>query len=117
MAILSAGGVALPAPVSLSVSDQIIWSASTGRTASGTMAGDVVASKKTLEIRWGILTAAQYALIRDHLTTGFFPVTFQDAGAALTISAYRGELKSDQIGQLLDGVFYYRSVTVTIVQQ
>lgn len=117
MAILSAGGVALPAPVSLSVANQIIWSASTGRSADGTMVGDVITEKKTLEVSWGILTEAEYLLIRKHLTSGFFPITFHDDGVDLTVSSYRGELKYDVLGWLGDGVFYYRSASVNIVQQ
>lgn len=37
--ILKAGGVVLPAPVSITVNDEIIWSADTGRTMSGQMVG------------------------------------------------------------------------------
>lgn len=116
MAIISVGGVALPAPVSLSIADQIIWSAATGRSADGTMVGDVVAEKKTLEISWGILTESQYLLIKRNLTSGFFSISFRDDGIDMTISSYRSDLKRDVLGWL-GGVYYYRSVSVSIVQQ
>lgn len=44
--ILWSGSTVLPSPVSISVNDQIIWSANTGRSASGSMIGDVVARKE-----------------------------------------------------------------------
>lgn len=44
--ILWSGSVTLPAPVEISVNDEIIWSSNTGRLASGEMAGDVIAEKK-----------------------------------------------------------------------
>ena len=55
MAILTANGVALPAPTVIKIDNEIIWSSNTGRTSSGTMAGDVVAEKKTITIEWGVL--------------------------------------------------------------
>ena len=43
--ILWSGSVVLPAPVSLSVNDELIWTSDTGRTLSGRMVGDVIAEK------------------------------------------------------------------------
>ena len=57
--ILKSGDVVLPAPTSLTVSDEIIWTSDTGRTLSGTMVGDVVAEKKNLTIKWEFLTEEQ----------------------------------------------------------
>lgn len=107
----------LPAPVSIKVDDEILWSSSTGRALDGTMLGDVVAEKKTLSVTWGILTETELALIKSKLVAGFFPVTFHDDGADITITTYRGTLSKEQIGRLSDGIFYYRSASVSIVQQ
>lgn len=117
MAILSAGGVVLPAPTELSVNDEIIWSSNTGRVSSGLMVGDVVAEKKNLSIKWGILTESEVALIASKLTPGFLPLTFRDNGADITISSYRGTLQKEALGYIGDGIFYYRSVSVSIIQQ
>lgn len=115
--ILEADGMELPAPVSIKVDDEILWSSSTGRALDGTMLGDVVAEKKTLSVTWGILTETELALIKSKLVAGFFPVTFHDDGADITITTYRGTLSKEQIGRLSDGIFYYRSASVSIVQQ
>lgn len=117
MAVLKCGTVELPAPVSISIDDEIIWSASTGRTTNGTMMGDVVAQKKTLQISWGILNETEYLLIKNNLVAGFFPITFHDDGDDLTITTYRGTLSKEQIGTLSDGVFWYRSAKCNIIQQ
>jgi hypothetical protein len=54
--IIWSGNTTLPAPTSLSVNDEIIWSSDTGRTLSGRMVGDPVAQKKTVSLKWEYLT-------------------------------------------------------------
>ncbi len=113
---LRAGGKTLPAPVSISVSDQLIWSSDTGRVLSGLMIGDVVAEKKTLSISWGVLEESEVALIGSKLTSGYFPLTFRDGGVDLTIDAYRGTLSKELLG-LYGGIYYYKDVKVEVVQR
>ena len=115
--ILKSGSVVLPAPVSLSVSDELIWTSDTGRTLSGYMIGDVVAEKKNLSIKWGVMTEADIRLIKSRLIAGFFPLTFHDDGIDITIEAYRGTLSKEHLGALGDGQYWYRSVSVDIIQR
>ena len=115
--ILKAGGTVLPSPVSLSVSDEIIWTSDTTRTLAGYMIGDVVAEKKNLSIKWGFLTESEVQLIKKHLIAGFFPITFRDDGIDITIDTYRGTLSKEYMGWLDDGNFWYRSVSVDIIQR
>lgn len=117
MAVLSCNGVTLPSPISLSISDEIIWSSQTGRTAAGNMVGDVIAEKKNISINWGILTSSEYALIKSNLAAGFLPFTFLAADIGFTITAYRGTLSCEVLGELGDGTFYLKSASVSIVQQ
>ncbi len=117
MATLKAGSVNLPEPVEISTSDEIIWSSNTGRTTNAQMVGDVIAEKKTLNIKWGILKESDVALIKANIKTGFFPITFRDDGLELTINTYRGTLTREHIGYLTDGIYYYRSVSVTVIEQ
>ena len=113
---ITVGGTALPSPVELTVSDEIIWSANTGRAASGLMVGDVVAEKRTLAIRWGVLTKAELDLIRGRLTSGFYPVTLTVDGESVTLTYYRGALTYELLGTF-GGVTRYRNAAVTIIQQ
>ena len=98
--ILWSGSTVLPSPVSISVNDQIIWSANTGRSASGSMIGDVVAEKKDVAIKWGILTEAELAAIKKIMVAGFFPISFHDDGIDLTITTYRGNLTKEVLGYI-----------------
>ena len=115
--VLKSGDTVLPSPVSLTVNDEIIWTSDTGRTLAGYMIGDVVATKKTLGIRWEYLTEDELLAIKNALIAGFMPITFHDDGIDMTIEVYRGTMSKDQLGRLSDGVFYYRSVTVDLVER
>lgn len=117
MAILKAGAVELPCPVSLSVNDEILWSSKTGRTTDGTMVGDVIAEKKNLTIKWGILDEGEVRVIKEHLRTGFYPISFRDDGIEITVPAYRGTLTKEHMGYIGDGVYYYKSVSVSLIEQ
>jgi hypothetical protein len=118
MAILTANGVALPAPVSIKTDDEIIWSSNTGRVANGDMEGDVVKEKKTLTIEWGILQDTEMEKIENNVIAGYFPLIFDGGGGAgFTIESYRGTLSAEHIGDLDDGIYWYRKATVKIVQK
>lgn len=115
--ILKAGSVVLPAPVQISVDDEIIWTSDTGRTLSAWMVGDVIAEKKNVKIDWGILEEKEAAVIRKYLTTGFYPVTFRDDGVDITIQVYRGTMSKVQLGDIGDGGFWYKSVSVSLIER
>lgn len=115
--ILKAGSITLPAPSQISVDDEIIWTSDTGRTLSGGMVGDVVAEKKNVKIEWGMLTEKEACVIKNCLTTGFYPVTFHDDGADITMEAYRGTMSKVHLGYLGDGEYWYRSVSVTLIER
>ena len=114
--IIWSGSIVLPAPTSLSVNDEIIWTSDTGRTLSGLMVGDPVAEKKTVSAKWEFLTEADEKLIKNTLVPGYFPISFRDDGIDITIEAYRGTLSKEQLGWIA-GIFYYRSISVDIVQR
>ena len=117
MAITIRGnGVTLPSPDAVTASDEIVWSANTGRAASGKMLGDVVADKKTFAITWGVLTRAELQIIRNALQSGFHPFVLEEDGTVTTIQAYRGTISAELLGSF-GGVTYYRDVTATVIQQ
>lgn len=117
MATLTCGNTALPEPVELSTSDEIIWSANTERSSSGDMIGEAIAEKKTLDIKWGVLTESEVKKIKNNLVKGFFPITFRDIGTTHTITVYRGTLTKEHLGYIGDGIYYYKSASVQIVQK
>lgn len=115
--ILRAGGETLPAPVSLSVNNELIWTSDTGRLMDGTMQGEVIAEKKTVSIRWEFLNEEELVKIKKNLVAGFFPFTFHDDGIDMQITSYRGTLSKEHLGRLSDGIYYYRNVSVDIVER
>lgn len=118
MATLRCGTTDLPEPAELSTTDEIIWSANAGRSSeTGKMIGDVIAKKKTLNITWKMLTAAQASLIYSKLPAGFFSITFNDYGTSTTITGYRGNIEKESLGYIGDGVYYYKSLKVSVIQQ
>lgn len=115
--ILWSGSVVLPAPTSLSVNDELVWSSDTGRTLSARMMGDVVAEKKTASIRWEYITEEELKVIKNTLIRGFFPISFHDDGVDLTIESYRGTMSKEHLGYIGDGKYYYKTVTVDVIQR
>lgn len=113
---ITANGVVLPSPVEIGTSEEIIWSANTGRSTTGLMIGDVVAEKRTLNIRWGVLRAAEYDVICANLRSGFHPFTLTVDGVSTTITSYRGAITATMLGTY-GGVTYYNDVSVSVIQQ
>ena len=111
--LADSNGNELPAPVTMMVGDEIIWSSKTGRSASGKMVGAVIAEKKTVSITWGILTESEFNQIKAKIPAGF--ITLSIFGQRIKV--YRDTLTSDPIGYQSDGVFYYRSAATNLVQQ
>lgn len=112
MAEIIVNGVALASPVSISNSDEIIWSSGTGRSANGQMSGDVIANKKTIQISWGILTQDEYNAIRN-IPSGFFNAVVQGQ----SIRAYRSTISGSCLGTFSDGVTYYNDVSTSFIEQ
>lgn len=112
----------LPSPVELKRSNEQIWSENTGRAQSGTnkakMIGDVVATKRTYQIKWGILTATQINTINSLLTKGFFYFAAATSSSAAETNAakyYKSELTYDVI-QSGPNVFY-KDAAVSVIEQ
>lgn len=116
---MKAGGTALPAPVEISSSGELIWSSNTGRSSSGEMIGTVIAHKKTFEVSWGVLTAAEAKRVEQATTvsSGFFTLEITEYGTATSIRCYRGTITKKVLGYVGDGIFYYRSMTVSFIEK
>ena len=114
--VIKAGTVTLPSPDSITTSDEIIWSANTGRSSTGKMIGDVIAEKTTFAIQWGVLTKAQRDLIRSNIRSGFHPFSVIEDGAETQIDSYRSTITFDTLGTH-GGVTYFKNMQVSIIQQ
>lgn len=117
MFILQSGDMKLPAPVSMKINDEIIWSSDTGRTLNAYMIGEAIAEKKTISLQWSFLTEQEIVLIKSIMTVGFFPITFRDDGNLITMDSYRGTLSKEVMGDIGDGYYWYKSANVDVVQR
>ena len=110
----------LPSPDSLTTTEEIIWSANTGRSITPSdgalMFGDVIAQKKTFNIHWGVLTQSEYNSIVTKLQAGFKPFTLVLGSQVTTISSYRGTITAEVLGSP-GGEVFYRNASVSIIQR
>lgn len=114
--VIKAGNVVLPSPDAIKTSDEIIWSANTGRSSTGKMIGDVISEKTTFAIQWGVLTKAERDMIRSNLSSGFHPFSVIEDGTTTTIDSYRSAITFDTLGTF-GGATYFNNMQVSIIQQ
>lgn len=109
--------VKLPAPDTITLNNEIIWSSNTGRSATGKMIGDVIGEKNTLAINWGgIREESAYKKIRHALVAGFFPIKVEVDSEPFVLQVYRGTLSAMPRGKI-GSTYYYSSISVEIVEQ
>ena len=68
-------GTQMPAPKhqGVTISTEKVWSADTGRTASGKMVGTLIATKTKVKLEWPPLTMAEVALIEAAVSNANSP--------------------------------------------
>ena len=119
---LTINGVVMPTPAleGVTISTEKIWSSNTGRTASGKMAGTIVAIKTTIKIKWPVLTPAQVRVIEGAVSDPdhpFVPITYTDMrGQKVTKTVYFGT-PSYTIYSLADGIQYVTGAEVEGIEQ
>lgn len=115
-------GVQMPTPAleGLTIKREKIWSANTGRSASGKMLGTIVGIKTTVSIKWPILTMEQVAAIEAAVSdpdNPFVPLKYTDmTGQTVTKTVYFGT-PSYTIYSYAPGIQYVRDVTVDGIEQ
>jgi hypothetical protein len=117
--VVKVGGTTLPdGLVELKRGDELLWSEGTGRSASsGQMVGSVVAQKQTYTLRWGVITATQYAAIRSAIGSGYLSLLITvNSSTFANITVYRGTISGDLLGTF-GGTAYWKDVTVELVER
>ena len=119
---LTINGVEMPNPAmeGVTISTEKIWSANTGRSASGKMVGTIIATKTTISIKWPALTPEQAAKIEAAVSNGinpFVPIAYPDmAGNRVTKTVYFGT-PTYTLYSWADGVRYVKDVSVEGIEQ
>lgn len=120
---IKVGSTILPSPTSVNLTDEILWSSSTGRSVStGEMMGASITGKRTLEIEWQWITATEFANIMNALPRGFFSNVVYESTTGVKYcemeKAYRGNFTREDAGTVdSKGTHYYKSVKVSIIEK
>ena len=115
---LEINGVSVPQPIKggFTVTPEPIWSSNTGRTATGLMVGDIVATKDTISIEWQNLTDSEVQRILNAVKgKAFFSIRYSTFGSStVTKTVYRGsgtpKMQRGDTG-------LYTSVTLQLIEQ
>lgn len=101
-----------------SVTPNRIWSSNTGRSATGKMLGDVVATKYTVTMQWNSMSESNVKnLSKAVRSKPFFHVTFIDErGSVKTENFYSADL-TYTLKRVENGKAIYNSVSVELIQQ
>lgn len=119
---LKINGAVMPTPAleGLTVTCEKIWSADTGRTASGKMVGTIVGIKTTVSIEWPPLTMEQAALIEAAVSDADNPFVLMEytdmTGQTAQKTVYFGT-PSYTIYSYANGLRYVQGVTVDGIEQ
>ena len=103
-------------PQTIVASKEIIWSSNTNRNTAGNTIGTVITQKRTVDLEWSNLTEADVRTIENAMPAGFFRFQFYDA-VNVDMTVYRGALKKVHMGYVGDGTYYYKSVSVTLIEK
>ena len=115
---VTCGGVRMPPEiVELKRGDEMLWSDGTGRGATdGLLVGSVVARKQTWNIRWGMLDAVQYDVVRA-IPPGFFTVLVADGQSTIwSGTCYRSNISGECAGAF-GGTTWWRGVEVQLTER
>lgn len=111
------GWVVDPAPSELSGSWEPIVNST--RNASGNMIGDLINTKRKLELKWKMLTASQLATLRGYADNFFVTVTYIDTktNAPSTIDCYTSPVSWSTFKYADGAVQYYNDIRFALVQK
>jgi hypothetical protein len=122
--MLKVGTTELPAPKSVTYTDNKLWSDNTGRLDSGYFVGDLIGIKRKYEVVWPPLTPTQLSTVRTAVNGQFAEVTITDIGdddnntstTDVTLNAYFGDF-SVKAYSWKDGIKYAIDASISIIER
>ncbi len=114
--LLELNGVAVKAPELHEVGIQDISNAQ--RNANATMIIERVATKKKIQLGWGVLSAEEMKTILTAVSPVFFTVKYIDpvANESVTGTFYCGDRQVPML-QYKNGVPYYKSLSFNVIER
>lgn len=116
MALITIGGAEIPAPTDYQVNIQDISKAE--RNAKGEIIIERIATKRKIEMSWGILTQEENKILLKAVSSVFFTVKYIDPqdGGTKTGTFYCGDRTAPGI-IFRNGVMYYKNVKFNIIER
>ena len=89
-----------------------------GRTASGKMVMDIIATKRRVDVVWKMLPDNELQKIIDTITANkpFFSLEYPDAGGSKTMTCYAGDVVTS-LWHTKNGVRYWEEVSIGFIEQ
>jgi len=89
-----------------------------GRTASGKMVMDIIATKRRVDVVWKMLPDDELQKIIDTITANkpFFSLEYPDAGGTQTMTCYAGDIITS-LWHTKNGVRYWEEVSIAFIEQ
>lgn len=114
--MLKIAGITVKAPTELKVGRFDL--SKSGRTASGKMVMDIIATKRRVDCVWKMLPDSELKKILDVITANkpFFSLTYPDAGGEETITCYAGDILTS-LWHTKNGVRYWEEVSIPFIEQ
>lgn len=101
----------------LTIKKEKIWSKNTGRAADGSMIGDIIKIKYTLQCEWPPLNKRDAAIIDKAMSPAFFDATFTDIGGSRVTKKFYAGTPTYPVYSYVEGIKTYQGVVVDLIEQ
>jgi hypothetical protein len=114
--MLKIAGVNVKTPAELKVGRFDL--SKSGRTASGKMVMELIATKRRVDVVWKMLTDSELQTIIDTITANkpFFSLEYPDAGGTKSMTCYAGDVATS-LWHTKNGVRYWEEVSIGFIEQ
>jgi hypothetical protein len=114
--MLKIAGITIKAPTELKVGRFDL--SKSGRTASGKMMMEIIATKRRVDVVWKMLKDSELQQILDLITANkpFFTLTYPDAGGTKSMTCYAGDIITS-LWHTKNGVRYWEEVSIGFIEQ
>jgi hypothetical protein len=114
--MLKIAGVTVKTPTELKVGRFDLTKS--GRTASGKMVMELIATKKRVDITWKMLPDNELQKIIDTITANkpFFSLEYPDAGGTKTMTCYAGDIITS-LWHTKNGIRYWEEISIPFIEQ
>ena len=114
--MLKIAGISTPNPAEITVGRFDLTKS--GRTASGKMMMEIIATKRRVDVVWKMLKDSELQQILDLITANkpFFTLTYPDAGGSATMTCYAGDINTS-LWHTKNGVRYWEEVSLAFIEQ